>query len=1063
MRKQPALVTCGVIVLTLLSAVAGCPQTGSTSTGGGGSSVSDSFALAPTVVLTSDVTIGVLPLTVNFTSTLSTDDGLIASRFWDFGDGAVSTALNPEHTYTSTGVFTVTLTLTDDQDASASETVEITVTEAPVSIFTISPESATAENAPATFSFDPTGSFDPDGTLVEYQWDFGDGALLTLTDPEVVSHIYSRGGNYRIELTVVDDIGVETSFNRSVRVGIPQPTIEFVTPPATTRRIVVPQDGNVWAAIKRNVEIGVPAFLRAGLDRDFDQCDAKAIVYVVGTGEEVAELSGHNDRILGAAFRPNDGERIVTASADETTRIYDQNGSFVLAFDSDSTNPSPVTAVDVAPLSGENTVFFYGLADGRIARQEVSTSAVPAFFTDIHTAQVNAIAISADGSFAVSGGADSRVRAWQTATGTILSDATNGGIPHAGPINDVSVAAAANIVASASDDQTVRVWQSSSFNTIVREFTGHAAAVNAVALSPNGERVISGDAAGKVFYWSPTDTAILMSFDQSAAVTAVAFAPDPDVSRIAIGTATGEVRIYDPTLGAVALVTLSPCTSPITALEFSSTGAELLVGIGAANSIQLDDVDSANGNDLNLTDPVPLGLAQVDALHGQSVEAGTYYLWADLATDRTTTERTYAGLVGSYTEPTEIIVVPQHSASLASAPARIPYAVGSGDALRDLADPRMDVQISPPSGTDAVRRQIIDIGRLEAGDQIIFSFLTVPGFSPYYRENSVQSSLLDLFLFEYNIGSDNDGAYSALLLNELTDGVGTVISPANMLAWYATNACELFPETRITIRNASDHHYIVVDSASSLRIEISQPSTNNERDLRLEPQNQRVLLDFSSVPQTAIGGIDRVDILAFDIQLAQAGLTPAEVETVKTDLVARLQTLFADASFNDPGSGNPRGVQFYRSDIEIPETPYKRILFGSLLNFPNSEIGTLDVKAAQGETETGSAIVGINAPYVNPLNTDTTQTLYDFDPADIGNCLGNAAGHILGLMLGLQATDNPSANDVMDTATLLADPTLTTLEFTNGPVPAFDEAVGDSIGEQNADLYLADIYGPAAP
>lgn len=1065
MRRQSALVTCGVILLVMLSAVAGCPLPGMGGGGGIGDGGGDEpFALAPTVVLTSDVTIGVLPLTVNFTSTLSTDDGLIVSRNWDFGDGGTSTSLNPEHTYTSTGVFTVTLTLTDDQDATASETIQITVTEAPVSVFSISPESGIAENAPASFTFDPTGSFDPDGSIEEYQWDFGDGALLTLDEPEVVSHVYSRGGNYRVVLTVVDNIGVESAFNRSVRVGIPQPAIEFVTPPATTRRIIVPQDSDVWAAVKRNVEIGVPTFLRAGLDRDFDQCDAKAIVYVVGTGEEVSVLSGHSDRVLDAAFRPDDGERVVTASADTTTRIYDQNGSFVLSFDSDSTNPAAVTTLDVAPLVGGNTVFFYGLADGRIARQEVSTTAVPAFFGGIHTAAVNALEVSADGTFAVSGSDDNRVQAWQTATGTILSDATNGGIPHAGPVNDVSIAAAANIVASASSDQTVRVWQSSSFNTIVREFTGHNAPVNAVALSPDGDRVLSGDSIGGVFLWSPTDFSILQTFPQSTAVTAVAFPPNPEVSRIAIGTAMGEVRIYDPSLGTVALVTLAPCTSPITALEFSPNGAELLVSIGAANSIQLDDNDSPNGNDLNLTMPLPLDLSQVSALRGQAVPPGTYYLWADIATDRTTTERTYAGLVGSFTEPTAILITPRHASSLTPAPLRLPFAIGSGDALRDLPFPAMDVQVTTPVADEPVRRQIIDIGRLEPGDQILFSFLTVPGFNPYYREDSVQSTLVDLFLFNFNVGSENDGAFSALILNELLDTGGTVISPANMVAWYATNASELFPETRLTIRRPSDHHYFVVDSASSLRIEVSTPRDDIERDLRLQRRDQRILLDFNTQQQAAIGGINPVDIAAFDIQFQQRGFTPTEIETIKTDLVGRLQTLFANATFLDPATSLPRGIQIFRSDLAIPETPYKRILIGSLANFPNSQIGTLDIKAAQGEVESGSAIVAMNAAYVDPLDPIETRTLFDLPAGDVGTAIGNATGHMLGLMLGLQATDNLAGNDIMDPNALLLDPTLTTYTFTTGPLPEFDETVvGGPIGEQNAAEYLADIYGPPSP
>lgn len=1055
MRRIAAICISGTLGLIILSAVTGCPpQLGGDSdpvTTNPDTGTGEAFALAPTVVLTADVTIGVLPLTVNFNSTLSTDDGLIIARQWDFGDGGAASSIAPEHTFTATGVFTVTLTLTDDQGASASETIQITVTEAPVATFNLTPASATAENAPATFTFDPSGSFDPDGSLVEYRWDFGDGALLNLDQPEVVSQTYSRAGSYRVSLVVVDDIGVQSEFTRSIRVGIPQPAIEFVTPPLTTRRIITPQDSDLWGAVRINIEGGVPRFLSAGIDRDFDQCDAKAIIFVVGTGELVNELTGHDDRVTAAAFRPNDGDRVITASEDMTTRTYDQNGSFVLSFDGDSNNMMAVTAVDIAPLGNDGvTTFFYGLADGRVARQSVSSTAVPSFF-NIHTARVNDIELLPDGTFAASGSEDGTVQVWQTSNGTVTSAATNAGTPHGGPVNDVSAAAIANVIASASDDQTVRVWQSPSFTTLVREFTGHNAAVNAVALSPNADRVISGDASGVALFWSPTDTSVLLDFTQSAAVTAVAFAPDPAVSRIAIGTSNGEVRIYDPLLGNTPLVTLTPCTSPITALEFSPSGAELLVGVAAQNSIQLDIEGNPNGNDLNFTLPQPLSVSNVPSLNGADVPAGSYFLWADIATDRTSTQRTYAGLGRNFTEPTEIIITPAHQSDLNTAPVRLPYAIGTNDALRDLADPAVAIQFTTPAPDRPVRRQIIDIGRLEEGDQILFSFISIPGFSPYFREDTVQSTLIDLFLFNFNNGTENDGAYSALLLNQLLDGGGTELSPANLIAWYSSTASELTPDTRLTIRRASDHHYFVVDSASSLRIEISKPANQTDLDQRLRSKDQRVLLDFNAAVQVAIGGITPVDLRSLDQELIARGLPPADIETIKSDLVARLQTLFADASFNDPSTGEPRGIQFFRSDVEIPAAPFKRINFGALNEFPTSGLGTVDVRSAQGQSQTGSGVVGVNA--------DPDNNLYDLPVADMGNALANHTAHLLGRMLGLQAT-NGTATDIMDPLNIFDDPVLITYEFTDGPLPAFDASVAGPIGEQYAAEYLADIYGP---
>ncbi len=52
--------------------------------------------------------------------------------------------------------------------------------------------------------FSSSGSNDPDGSIVSYGWDFGDGETSTDADP---SHLYSDPGEYTVTLTVTDDKG----------------------------------------------------------------------------------------------------------------------------------------------------------------------------------------------------------------------------------------------------------------------------------------------------------------------------------------------------------------------------------------------------------------------------------------------------------------------------------------------------------------------------------------------------------------------------------------------------------------------------------------------------------------------------------------------------------------------------------------------------------------------------------------------------------------------------------------------------------------------------------------
>ena len=83
---------------------------------------------APTAVLSATPQSGARPLVVAFSAASSSDpDGSITSYNWEFGDGGLSSAISPSHTYAA-GNYTATLTVTDDNGVvSAQQTVAISV------------------------------------------------------------------------------------------------------------------------------------------------------------------------------------------------------------------------------------------------------------------------------------------------------------------------------------------------------------------------------------------------------------------------------------------------------------------------------------------------------------------------------------------------------------------------------------------------------------------------------------------------------------------------------------------------------------------------------------------------------------------------------------------------------------------------------------------------------------------------------------------------------------------------------------------------------------------------
>jgi len=82
----------------------------------------------PVANATADVTKGVEPLTVHFSSAGSRDPDSDALSFnWDFGDGTFSTEENPAHTYTQKGVYTVRLKVSANGDESNAQPIVIQV------------------------------------------------------------------------------------------------------------------------------------------------------------------------------------------------------------------------------------------------------------------------------------------------------------------------------------------------------------------------------------------------------------------------------------------------------------------------------------------------------------------------------------------------------------------------------------------------------------------------------------------------------------------------------------------------------------------------------------------------------------------------------------------------------------------------------------------------------------------------------------------------------------------------------------------------------------------------
>ncbi|NQE06037.1 hypothetical protein C5S32_09220 [ANME-1 cluster archaeon GoMg1] len=92
----------------------------------------------------------------------------------------------------------------------------------PIASFSYYPENPIVNE---TITFNASNSTDPDGTIENYEWDFGDGEKA---EEKIVTHSYSSAKNYTVKLTVTDNEGATNSTAEIINIEIEIPIVTTV-------------------------------------------------------------------------------------------------------------------------------------------------------------------------------------------------------------------------------------------------------------------------------------------------------------------------------------------------------------------------------------------------------------------------------------------------------------------------------------------------------------------------------------------------------------------------------------------------------------------------------------------------------------------------------------------------------------------------------------------------------------------------------------------------------------------------------------------------------------------
>jgi large repetitive protein len=178
--------------------------------------------------------------TISFDATGSFDpDGYITKYLWAFGDGKTASGKSVSHKYLQPGQFKVTLTIEDNGTKQNSTSQNLTLTIAPnlPPIANINVNGKVDVIAGETMIFDGRASYDPDGSIANYTWDFGDS---TYKYSAYVTKAFAESavGQVTVKLTVRDNKGAMTSTQVILMVKAPPtknkpPTAQFSMNPVS--------------------------------------------------------------------------------------------------------------------------------------------------------------------------------------------------------------------------------------------------------------------------------------------------------------------------------------------------------------------------------------------------------------------------------------------------------------------------------------------------------------------------------------------------------------------------------------------------------------------------------------------------------------------------------------------------------------------------------------------------------------------------------------------------------------------------------------------------------------
>lgn len=259
--------------------------------------------------------------------------------------------------------------------------------------------------------------------------------------------------------------------------------------------------------------------------------DRKIQIWDVARRQCLQTLEGHLDKISNVIFSM-DGAWVISGSDDCSVRIWERKSGRCLHVLEQHAKPITSIAISqdarvLVSAAKDHTVYVWDCTTGCCLQMLVG-----------HTDEVSSVVYLQDSSLVASASLDSTIRLWERDSGSCLQTLEC----HAG-ITSMNISADERWMATAYDYPyvAIRLWDRAS-GQCVRTIEGHRGDIRSVALSRDGQRLISASADRDIRIWDFASRQCLQTITDDSAISEVIISAD---DRLIISASDNIIKIWD--------------------------------------------------------------------------------------------------------------------------------------------------------------------------------------------------------------------------------------------------------------------------------------------------------------------------------------------------------------------------------------------------------------------------------------------------------------------------------------------------------------------------------------